>query len=278
MDERTNQLIHTAMGAGFSEAFMDDIGDLSLEHYGRKGMKWYENIFGEKDDRAAYANGGKGKNKTDDDKKAARGTNVTVNVTVKQPTSKSSSGKRTLSPEQKRKMAEGKARAKERKAQKEEWAKDPSQMLKHKELYSNDEIKKAMERFRVEDDLARIVSGRSPRQSQQDQQSGKSKMDTVINGVDKIARGVGNVRNLTKNTIDFYNAAADIYNTFSGSDKKKWPKIKEPKGKDDLAEAIKKETLRKTKAQADMETDKLKKFRQDNGFVADSREDYRYGH
>ena len=108
MDERTNQLIHTAMGAGFAEAFMDDVGDDPLEHYGRKGMKWYENIFGEKDDRAAYANGGKGKNKTDDTRKpektgkvgmqwehkVGKPGNVTVNVTVKQGGTKSSSGKR----------------------------------------------------------------------------------------------------------------------------------------------------------------------------------------
>lgn len=283
MDERTNQLIHTAMGAGFAEAFMDDVGDDTLEHYGRKGMKWYENIFGEKDDRAAYANGGKGKNKTDDTRKpektgkvgmlwehkVGKPGDVTVNVTVKQGGSKSSSGKRTLSDEQKRKMAEGKARAKERKAQKEQWAKDPAQMLKHKDSFSSDEIKKAMERFRVEDDLARIAGGRSPK----DQKQGKSKVDKVIDGVNKVANGVGAVRNVAKNTVDFYNTAADIYNALNKGEKP-WPKIKEPKSVDKTAEAIKKETLRKAKAQADMEEDKLRKWRNENGIAGTYHLDY----
>lgn len=229
MDERTTQLMHTAMGAGFSEAFMDDVGEESLEHYGRLGMKWYKHIFGDRDDRAAYSNGGKGENQTDDSRPKS---------------SSSSRGKRTLSPEQKKKMQEARAKSREAKAkaeedaavleaQKKEWAKDPRQVLAHKELFSTQELRDAIDRYRVEDDLSNLSARRYPQ--------GKSRVNQVMEIVNTGANAFDTGARFTKNAVTFYNNAAVIYNSLSGPDKKKMPTIGTKEKKERTPEEIRKQ-------------------------------------
>lgn len=254
MDEKTTQLAHTAMGAGFSEAFMDDFGGNSLEHYGRLGMKWYRHLFGDKDDRAAYSNGGKGKNKTDDGKQ------------------KSSSGKRSLSSAQKKKMQEGaakaraaKAKAKEdaavREALKKEYAKDPKQVVAHRDLFTTDELRSAIDRFQVENNLMMISNQRYPK--------GRSKVDSAISAIDTAARFAGSVGKVASNSVDFYNTAASIYNSLSGPDAKKWKKISTGGNKQDkvLTEDEKyKQRAEAAKAgyAAELAKEQLRVFKQNN--------------
>ena len=228
MDERTTQLMHTAMGAGFSEAFMDDVGDESLEHYGRLGMKWYKHIFGDKDERAAYSNGGKGKNQTDDSSASKKKSAVEVD------------------PEEE---------AAVREALKQEYLKDPRKVMQNKEMFTTQELQQAVNRFTVEDNLARIVDARYTK--------GQSAVDKFMEIAEKGANTLNSANAFTKNAATFYNNAAVIYNSLSGDDKKKLPLIKESKqqSKEEREQAM--ANAYKAKLQAQQEEDKMLWARED---------------
>lgn len=250
MDERTNQIMHTAMGAGFSTAFIDDFGDGSLEHYGVTGMKWYQNIFGEPDDRAAYANGGKGKNQTDKPKRAL--------LDFKGRKADKAKAERV------RKMQEGAAKARAAKKQakedaevrealKKEYLKDPRKVVAHKDMFTTDELRSAIDRYRIENDLMDISAKRYPK--------AKSTVDSVVDVVSKGANILDTGARLTKNGATFYNNVATIYNSFVKPPNKPMPTIGSNKkeAKERTPEEIRKQKADALAAELKVEQEKDKR-------------------
>ena len=103
--------------------------------------------------------------------------------------------------------------------------------------FSNDEIRNAIERYTLEDNLSRISSQRYPK--------GKSRVDQVMDIVNKGANVFDTGARLTKNSVTFYNNVATIYNSLA-EPQKKWPTIGPEKEKKERTP----EELRKQQAEA----------------------------
>lgn len=164
----------------------------SLEHYGRKGMKWYEHIFGKEQGHAKYAknSGSPGTKKTFRDR---------MNESAKKRASEKAAKDKAKAE---KKAADEKARAEKEAAKKEKKRQDilrsPSKLYKHRNEYTYEEIKAAMDRFRWEKEL-----------------NSYSKAE--------LQRGSDFIKDMTtyvNNGINLYNAAARIVNSMTGDGEK----------------------------------------------------------
>lgn len=107
-----------------------DTTTTELEHYGRKGMKWYQHIFGEAQSHAKYAKGKKSK-KSNVEKKPSR-----------------------AEKRQAKKAAEEQKR-------REQILRDPKQLYKYRNQFTREEIDEAMKTFEWEKRLRSYVTDKN---------------------------------------------------------------------------------------------------------------------
>lgn len=176
--------------------FEDVVSNDDIEHYGRKGMKWYQSIYGSKD------------------KKSSRSSN---------------SGKLTPSPKAKARMAELSKRQKAKEAKKQESEKrsserkaraaakrreailrDPSKLYRHRRKFTQDEINAAIRTFEWEKKLSDLSAAR--------RKAGEEQIRSMVN--------------YSVNAINLYNQAARVANSFNLTEKP-WTYIEAPNSKKD---------------------------------------------
>lgn len=158
----------------------------ALEHSGRKGMKWYQHIFGKYQGHAKYSKGSSGSSEKKTSKRANEDAKAKAKAEKKAADAKAKAEKKEADTKAK---AEKEAAKKEKERQ--EILSDPKKLYKHRKEYSYDEIKKAVERFKQESDLR------------------KYSKETMQRGADFI-----NIMNTyATNAINLYNTAARIINT-----------------------------------------------------------------
>lgn len=136
-----------------------------LQHSGRKGMKWYQHIYGKEDSRAQYSKSGSSKNKSNN----SNADGSSKQKMVKRPMTR------------------------------EEIMRSPQALYKHRDEFTTEELQKAIQRFRVINDLETIAEG---------EKAVGSIFDTM-NGVSK----------KTTTGVNMYNQFANIWNTFKPDDK-----------------------------------------------------------
>lgn len=160
----------------------DDLSNYrdSLEHYGRKGMHWYQHIFGDHQGHAKYAKGSSGS-----DKKQSRW---------------SQRKEENRKKREKEKAAKEKAKTEKQAAQKEKERQDilssPSKLYKHRKEFTYEEIRKAMDTFKWEKEL-------------------KGYSDSTLK---KGADFANDMFKLMSNSINVYNQAARIVNSLYESE------------------------------------------------------------
>lgn len=169
--------------------------DECLEHYGRKGMKWYQSIYGSKD---------KGSSSGSRPKKPQ-------NSWQKMAAERSETRAKKKSERDAQKVEREKKRQIERR---ERILKNPTKLYKHRYEFTQDEINSALKQFEWEKKLNEYSVNQLER--------GKKYLDVAFNTVNS--------------SINIYNAAARIANTFNPDDKP-WPyvpqaTVKKDKGKD----------------------------------------------
>lgn len=170
----------------FSDELWSDLeSGNSLEHYGRKGMQWYKHIFGEYQDHAKYSSGSKDSSKSGSKTKSAPKSRNEERAKIKAAKKK----------EAEEKKAARDAARKELKRQK--ILSNPTKLYKHRNQFTYEEIRKAMEKFEWEQKL-----------------SGYSKA-RLRNGSDYIKTLTDYAVNGTK----LYNACAEIANAMNKNGK-----------------------------------------------------------
>lgn len=155
----------------------------SLEHYGRKGMHWYQHIFGDEQSHAKYAKGSSDNKKTWRDRREAA---------AKQKAADKAKAQKAKAD---KKAAEEKAKAEQAAKKKEEQRKKnlerPSTLYKHRKEYTYDEIKNAITRFEQEKRLSDF--------SKADLNRGADFIKTMVT--------------YSNNAINLYNTAARVVNS-----------------------------------------------------------------
>lgn len=104
----------------------------SLEHYGRKGMKWYEHIFGREQSHAKYSK--------DQPKKTFR-------------ERRADAAKKREAEKKAKEKAKAEKEAAKKEQQRKEILKNPTKLYKHRDEFTYEEIKDAMKRFDWEKQL-----------------------------------------------------------------------------------------------------------------------------
>lgn len=164
----------------------------ALEHSGRKGMKWYQHIFGKYQGHAKYSKGSSGSSEKKTSKRADDDAKVKAKAEKKAADAKAKAEK---------KEADAKAKSEKEAAKKEKERQDilsdPKKLYKHRKEYSYDEIKKAVERFKQESDLRKY--------SKETMQKGADFLDLIDT--------------YTVKAINVYNTAARIINTIQDNGK-----------------------------------------------------------
>lgn len=117
----------------FSAFSVLETGD-SLEHYGRKGMHWYEHIFGKEQSHAKYAKSGTKKSSSISSKKEER-------------------KKEKARKEAQRKAKKERAEKEKKEAIRKAILKSPSKLYKHRDEFTKEEIDAAIENFEMEKKL-----------------------------------------------------------------------------------------------------------------------------
>lgn len=170
-----------------------------LCHYGRKGMKWGQNIFGKK----------RGANVRKRGKKKA---GFIANLKKKHEAKKAAAEEA-----KKKKAAEEEAEKNETVEQKKEKilkSRSAKQLYDNAPLFTSEELRDAHNRLKIEESLKSM----SPKEVNKTQKF----IDDAVKWGDNINKMVG-----TSKTM--YNNAADIYNAYStakyGKNAKHWPKI-----------------------------------------------------
>lgn len=130
--------------------------NIYLEHYGRKGMKWYQHVYGKEDPRAAYS--------------------------FKTRNSKNIS-----------KSKAGRSKEKTLEQLKAEYSKDPKRMFSHADLYTSDEIRTAIDRFRLENELVKMSVDRNTYLGKLS--AGKRTVEKVVSLSDKASKLTTNFKN-----------------------------------------------------------------------------------
>lgn len=177
-----------------SEKTWNDLSDYrkSLEHYGRKGQRWGEHIFG--------------KERTGSKRKKRRFSEKVQVRRKKRAAKRVARAKARAEKEQQeaQKKAAKQAAAKEKK--RKAILNNPTQLYKHRREFTADEIQEAMKQFEWEKKLADF--------SKSDLNNGAEFIKTMVN--------------YTANGIKLYNNAAKIANAFNSDSKSKLPIIDAP--------------------------------------------------
>ena len=220
--------------------FKDEIdldSDDFLEHYGRKGMHWYQHIFGDKDSRAQYANGsgtgdskkssGSNKNTGSSNSKEAikqqhqeektkRKAEKAAAKESKRQAKEEARAKAKVEAEAKAKVqAEMKAKAEEEyrkrayEEQKQRDLRDANSIYKNRNKYSKEEIAEAVQRVKWERELSNL------------------RWDQGM----QVKRRVDDIAGSLETGTRIYNDFAKIFNTFSGDDGTKLPIVGEKRKK-----------------------------------------------
>lgn len=162
----------------------------SLEHYNRKGSKWYTHRFGRFQEHAKYAVGVSNPDKKESSSKESWRDRREA-ASKKRAEEKAAKDKAKAE----KKEAEAKIKAEKEAAKKEKQRQDilksPSQLYKHRYEYSYEEIQKAMATFKWEKELR-----------------GYSE-NTLKKGADFIK----DITSIANNSINAYNTAARIVNS-----------------------------------------------------------------
>ena len=148
-----------------------------LTHYGRLGMKWGQHIYGREPSSG-----------------------------IKRPKRKSWKEKRA----DKKKAAEKRAteiEAERVAARRKSILSGPAALNKHRDEFTTEEIRKAIERFSVEKDLARVAN-----------ETHSERMKTANRGKDYVDTVVG----YTTSSIKMYNNFAHIRNAIAGPEQPQW--------------------------------------------------------
>lgn len=171
-----------------------EAGKVYLEHYNRKGSKWYEHRFGEWQSHAKYAGG-----RADPSKKTAKSSD---SKKTSKKSSKSSSKTKTKSVKKEKKeskLSQMKKQAAEKRRQ--EILKDPTKLYKYRNQFTKEEINKAMETFEWEKKLRGYST---------------SKNEDLTKTLEQGKRVVESLMGMTKAGIGAYNQVVRIVNTFGG--------------------------------------------------------------
>lgn len=155
----------------------------SLEHYGRKGMKWYQHIYG--DDPA------KRKRST------IRSDSTSSKTAAKGRTDISKKREERLAKKERKEKERLEEEAKKQAKRRADNLRSPSKLYKHRNEYTQEEINNALKRFEWEKKLKDY--------SKAELQSGKEFIDRAVS--------------YTISAINLYNQAARITNSFGLSDK-----------------------------------------------------------
>lgn len=169
-----------------------------LCHYGRKGMKWGQNIFGKK-----------------------RGTNVRKKGKKKAGfiarfKKKQEAKKAAAEEAKKKKAAEEEAKKNETTEQKKEKilkSRSAKQLYDNADLFTFKELSDAHARLKIEESLKNM----SPKEVSKSQKY-----------IDNAVKWGENINNLTKTSKTMYNHTADIYNAYANAHTPPlttWPKI-----------------------------------------------------
>ena len=161
------------------------IPESDIEHYGRKGMKWYQSIYGSKDKVSRS-----GKPLTADQRRRAREKSKAAKQ--KDRAKKKSEAEEKRAERDKQKQAE----------RREKILRNPTKLYKHRNDFSQDEINAALKRFAWEKQL----SDYSMAQLERGQKYLTAAFDTM------------------NASINIYNSAARIANGFNPNEKP-WPYI-----------------------------------------------------
>lgn len=149
----------------------------SLEHYGRKGMRWGQNIFGK--ERKSSSHGVLSKRQKERAKKRQK---ALAERKKKKAAQRSEREAQNIERKKKREIK-----------RKENILRNPTKLYKHRYEFTQDEINDAIKRFEWEAKLNEL--------SVKQLQRGKNYLDTAFNTVNS--------------GINLYNAAARIANTFN---------------------------------------------------------------
>lgn len=176
--------------------FTDAISNDDIEHYGRKGMKWYQSIYGSKDKKSSGSSGSK--KLTLSPKAKARMAEL----------SKKQKAKEAKKQEAEKRSAERKAQAAAKR--REEILRNPSKLYKHRREFTQDEINAAIRTFEWEKKLSDLSAAR--------RKAGEEQIRSMVN--------------YSVNAINLYNQAARVANSFNLTEKP-WTYIEAPGSKKD---------------------------------------------
>ncbi len=166
-----------------------------VEHYGRKGMKWYQSIYGSKDKKSS---GSSGRKQSTSSKSKARMTEL----------AKKQKAKEIKKQEAEKRSAERKAQAAAKR--REEILRNPSKLYKHRREFTQDEINAAIRTFEWEKKLSDLSAAR--------RKAGEEQIKSMVN--------------YSINAINLYNQAARVANSFNLTEKP-WTYIEAPGSKKD---------------------------------------------
>lgn len=185
-----------------NESKWDDLSNYrdSLEHYGRKGMHWYQHIFGERQGHAKYADKDGGSKNPQRKRQAEKEEAARIKAAKKEEAAKLKAAKKEANEQRK---AEKELEKKE--AERKKILGDPKKLYAHRDEFTYDEIKQAMDKFKWEDELRKYSSDRI--------KSGSDFVQNMANGLE--------------NGIKLYNQAARIVNTLNNGEHNAIPFIKD---------------------------------------------------
>lgn len=176
--------------------FNEHVSTEDIEHYGRKGMKWYQSIYGSKDKKSSGSSGSR--KLTPSPKAKARMVEL----------SKKQKAKETKKQEEEKRSAERKARAAAKR--REEILRNPSKLYRHRREFTQDEINAAIRTFEWEKKLSDLSAAR--------RRAGEEQIKSMVN--------------YSINAINLYNQAARVANSFNLTEKP-WAYIEAPQTKKD---------------------------------------------
>lgn len=176
--------------------FNDSVSNEDVEHYGRKGMKWYQSIYGSKDKKSSGSSGSK--KFTPSPKAKARMAEL----------SKRQKAKEAKKQESEKRSAERKAQAAAKR--REAILRDPSKLYRHRREFTQDEINAAIRTFEWEKKLSDLSAAR--------RKAGEEQIRSMVN--------------YSVNAINLYNQAARVANSFNLTEKP-WAYIESPVSKKD---------------------------------------------